>query len=467
MLRRKRRAICRRYHRPVNSRTWAAEYAGLAGVERREDAWDVVLVVAIFAGMGALAYAAVATPLLQPLLDSAARQEWGRLTVRPMVIWVAMGTGLMLVRTVLWVRYKPFAAAALDEAPRLTVVIPAYNEGAMVEQAIVSVASALYPVDRLEIIAVDDGSTDDTWTHMRRAARRFPGRVTTLRLEKNGGKRAALAEAFRRARGEIVVTIDSDSVIEPGTLLAVAGPFRDRRVGAVAGKVAVHNRRSSLIPKMLHVRFVLSFDFLRSAQSIFRTVYCCPGALAAYRSAVVREVLEAWERQTFLGVPCTYGEDRALTNLILGAGYDSVYQRTAIVHTLVPETYRQLCKMYLRWDRSYIREEFRFARVVWRRPPLWRAFALYETTVTNLRFPVAYLSIALMIQHAMQDPMSIVRMLVAIMIVSTVYVLYYLRSERSWDFVYGILYAYFSFFALTWIFPYAAFTLRARGWLTR
>lgn len=435
--------------------------------ERENDRWDALLIALIFAGMGALAYAAVATPLLQPLLESAAREEWARLTVRPMVIWVTMGIGLMVMRTLLWLRYRPFAAVAPEEAQYLTVVIPAYNEGAMVEQTIASVAAARYPAERLEIIAVDDGSTDDTWTYIERAARRFPGRVVSIRLAKNLGKRGALAAAFRRARGEIVVTIDSDSVIEPATLLAIAGPFRDPRVGAVAGKVAVHNRRASVIPRMLHVRFVLSFDFLRSAQSVFRTVYCCPGALAGYRLAVVREVLEAWERQTFLGVPCTYGEDRALTNLILGAGYDSVYQRTAVVHTLVPETYRKLCKMYLRWDRSYIREEFRFARIVWRRPALWRAFALYETTVTNLRFPVAYLSIALMVMHALEDPTSILRMLLAIMIVSTLYVLYYLRSERSWDFVFGILYAYFSFFALTWIFPYAALTVRARGWLTR
>ena len=441
--------------------------AAVLAPERENDLWDLLLIVAIFAGMGALAYAAVATPLLQPLLESAAREEWSRLTVRPMVIWVTMGIGLMIVRTLFWVRYQPFAAATMEDAPSLTVIIPAYNEGAMVEQAIASIAAALYPAERLEIIAVDDGSTDDTWTYMRRAARRFPGRVSTVKLDANRGKRGALAEAFRRARGEIVVTIDSDSLIEPGTLLAVAGPFRDARIGAVAGKVAVYNRRASVIPRMLHVRFVLSFDFLRSAQSIFRTVYCCPGALAAYRMPVVREVLERWERQTFLGVPCTYGEDRALTNLILGAGYDSVYQRTAIVHTVVPETYRKLCKMYLRWDRSYIREEFRFARIVWTRPPLWRAFALYETTVTNLRFPVAYLSIALMVVHALEDPTAILRMLLAIMVVSTVYVLYYLRSERSWDFVFGILYAYFSFFALTWIFPYAALTLRARGWLTR
>jgi len=417
--------------------------------------------------MGLLTWAAIATPVLRPLFDIAEREHWSALWVRPTVIWVTMGLLLMFVRTVFWVRYRSFAPAIAEEAPLITVVIPAYNEGAMVETAIASVAMAHYPAGRLQIIAVDDGSGDDTWSHIRHAALRFPDLVTTVRLPENRGKRAALAAGFRLATGEILVTVDSDSEIERGTLLALAGPFRDPRIGAVAGKVAVRNRKQGLIPRMLHVRFVLSFDFLRSAQSMFRTVYCCPGALAAYRTSVVLEVLPAWEQQRFLGSECTYGEDRALTNAILERGYDTVYQRSAIVHTIVPETYGKLCRMYLRWDRSYIREELRFARIVWRRPPLWRICALYESTVTNLRFPVAYMSIGLWMVHAVEDPRAILRMLLAIMIVSVVYVLYYLRSERSWDVVFGVLYAYFSFFALTWIFPYAALTLRARGWLTR
>jgi hyaluronan synthase len=123
--------------------------------------------------------------------------------------------------------------------------------------------------------------------------------------------------------------------------------------------------------------------------------------------------------------------------------------------------------MFLRWDRSYIREEFRYARIVWSRPFWSRVLSLYESSITNLRYPVGYASIVLWAMNAIKDPGTIVRMLLAIMVVSLVYVLYYLRSERSWDFVFGILYAYFSFFALTWIFPYAVLTLRARGWLTR
>ncbi len=453
----------------MNSRTESTTFETVAETMRppQGDGWDYLVIAGIFASMFALAWAALATPLLQPLVDVARRQHWTMLWVRPTVIWITMGMLLLFLRTVLWLLYRPFAAVRAEEAPPLTVIIPAYNEGKRVEHAIASVAAAHYPHGRLQIIAVDDGSTDDTWHHIKSAALRLSGLVTAIRLPANLGKRGALAEGFRRATGEIIVTVDSDSVIERGALLTIAGPFRDRRVGAVAGKVAVHNRRAGLIPRMLHVRFILSFDYLRSAQSVFRTVYCCPGALAAYRASVVRQVLPAWERQQFLGAACTYGEDRALTNDILARGYDTVYQRSAVVHTIVPETYAKLCRMFLRWDRSYIREEFRFARIVWKRPLFSRVLALYESTITNLRYPVAYGSIALWTVNALTDPAALVRMLLAIMVVSLVYVLYYLRSERSWNFVFGILYAYFSFFALTWIFPYAALTVRARGWLTR
>jgi hyaluronan synthase len=433
----------------------------------RGDLWDRLLIAAIFAGIVGLAWIAFRSSLFDPILSMARRGEWGALMLRPTVLWLAMGFTLVVMRTALWLWYSPAAPTSDEEARSLSVIIPAYNEGAMVEKSIESAAAADYPHDRLQIIVIDDGSRDDTWKYILRAAARHPALVTPVRLERNLGKRGALAEGFRRARGEVFVTMDSDSVIERGALRALAGPLRDARVGAVAGKVVALNRRAGLLPRMLHVRFVLAFDFLRSAQSVFRTVYCCPGALAAYRASAVRDVLEQWEQQRFLGAPCTYGEDRALTNDLFAAGYDAVYQRSAVVHTLVPESYARLCKMFLRWDRSFIREEIRFSRIVWRRPLRYRLAALFETTVTNLRYPVGYVSIGLWIAYLLKDPATVVRMLLAIGAVSTVYTLYYLRSERSWDFFYGVLYAYFSFFALTWIFPCAALTLRARGWLTR
>ncbi len=429
---------------------------------------DLLLRLAIVVFLAMLIFLAFDGRIYKPLLQAADNREWAEALLRPSVFWLLMGTVMLGFRTVLWFGYRPFAAVTAEDAPALTVIIPAYNEGAMVGQTIDSVARADYPRDRLEILVVDDGSRDDTWTHIEAAAGRHPQVVTAIRFPHNRGKRAALEEGFRRGRGEIAVTIDSDSVIEPQTLLAIAGPFRHARVGAVAGKVAVYNRRQGLLPHMLHVRFILSFDMLRAAQSTYGTVYCCPGALSAYRLSVIRNVLDRWSKQTFLGVPCTYGEDRALTNFVLLEGYDTVYQQSAVVHTLVPTTYVKLSRMFLRWERSYLREEYTFLKtVVWRRP--WRArwIAFLESMMTNLRYPVIYASLGLLAVLVMKEPATLLRLLTAMGIMATFYMLYYLRSERSTSFVYGVLYAYFSFFTLFWIPLYAMLTLKARSWMTR
>ncbi len=429
--------------------------------------WQWLLRLLIVIGLLIIFYGSITGSVFQPLFRSAGHTHWACKLIRPSILWAAMGMTLLCFRTFLWFRYRPADPVDPDSAPLLTVVIPAYNEGPMIEKSIDSVAAAEYPSDRLEIIVIDDGSTDDTWKYIQAAASRYPRLLTPIRFPQNRGKRAALETGFRRAFGEIVVTIDSDSVIERQTLLSIVGPFRNPSIGAVAGKVLVYNRDKGIIPRMLHVRFVLSFDFLRAAQSTYGTVYCCPGALSAYRTSVVRNVLDAWMTQTFLGEQCTYGEDRALTNFILAEGYDTVYQRTAVVHTMVPRTYAKLARMYLRWDRSYFKEEVRFAGILWKRPLLARVISFTDFLITNLRYPVNYLVLALFVMISIHDPRAILRLFSAIGLISSLHTLYYLHSERSWDFVYGIFYAYFAFFTLFWIFPTAVLTLRSRSWMTR
>lgn len=430
------------------------------------DRWAWLLYAAILSGFGVVVYFNLHL-YLRPLVHMASEHRRAQLVVYPGMLWISMGALLFVFRTIVWIAYRPARPVSRDGAPSLSVVIPAYNEGEMVLTSILSVVEADYPRDRLEIIVIDDGSRDDTWRYIDAAARRYPGLVTPLRHERNRGKREALALGFARARGEIIVTLDSDSAIERGALRAIAGPFRDPRVGAVAGKVEVYNRRAGLIPRMLHVRFILSFDLMRAVESVFGNVYCCPGALTGLRANAVKGVIERWRAQRFLGSPCTFGEDRALTNFLFEEGYDTVYQRNAVVRTMAPATYAKLCKMFIRWDRSYVREEIRFARILWRRPWRARLMTLCDRLITNLRYPIYYSSLVLFVSMAVQQPAIILRMLSVMGFVSLVNMLYFLRSERSFDFVYGVLYAYFAFFALFWIFPYAFVTVRARSWLTR
>lgn len=431
-----------------------------------ERLWNLTIYALLTVGIAAIAYFQFHA-IVPRVLAVAAGRNGVKFPIYAGVLWTASGFLLIVLRTVLWIAYRPVSAASREQAPSLTVIIPAYNEGPMVLKSIESVIHADYPPDRLEILVVDDGSRDDTWDHILEAARRYPGRVTALRHERNRGKREALALGFSRASGEIFVTIDSDSVIEPGALLALAGPFRDSRVGAVAGKVMVYNRAHGVIPRMLHVRFIVQFDMLRAGESVYRNVYCCPGALAAYRAEAVRRVLERWRRQAFLGSRCTFGEDRAMTNFLLDEGYDALYQRTAVVHTVMPQAYGKLCRMLLRWDRSYVREEIRFARIVWKRPWPTRALALFDRFITNAALPVSWSSLGVLPIVVVVDPELIGLILSVMGALSVFQVLYYLRSERSLDFLYGVLYAYFSSIALIWIFPYAVATVRARGWLTR
>lgn len=206
----------------------------------------------------------------------------------------------------------------------------------------------------------------------------------------------------------------------------------------------------------------------RAAESSYGTVYCCPGALTAYRLSAVREVFPKWINQQFLGVTCTFGEDRALTNDLLAAGFDAVYQSSATVHTVVPSRYAKLCKMFLRWNRSYVREELRLMRIVWSRPPASRVLTLYDRFVSNLQFPVGYIGLAILITTVIANPAMIPRYLASMGFVSVLTSIYALRSESSaLSVAYGVLFSFFSTFAMSWILPYAFLTVRARSWLTR
>lgn len=382
----------------------------------------------------------------------------------------AAALGLVVWQIHLATRYRPIVPLDPASLPSITVVVPAYNEGAQVVRTLVSLARSRYPIDRVQIIAVDDGSQDDTWAWMSRAARRLGGRIELMRLEDNRGKRHALAAGFARARGEIVTTVDSDSEVHPNTLASLAAPFLAHpRVGAVAGNIRVLDRQSGLIARILDAAFTYSFELIRAGQSVYGAVLCTPGAASAYRTDLIREVLVEWQDQRFMGKPANIGEDRALTNLILCRGFDVVFQSTAIVETTVPSTYGGLSRMLLRWARSNFREtitlcgfvftSFRDDRLAGAR--VFAVSGVLDLVMGSLAFAAVLMSLVLAPIHTLG--LLVLGASISAILPSVAYRI--LRGKggaaSTW------LNAMASLFVLSWITPWALLTPHKNGWLTR
>lgn len=370
----------------------------------------------------------------------------------------------------LYLRYKVIKPVPDEKLPLCTVIVPAYNEGELVYKTLVSLVESDYPAEKIQIISIDDGSQDDTWQWMQKAKQELGNRVSIYQQPENRGKRHALYRGFNLATGDVFITVDSDSIVKKDTLRLMASPFIvDENCGAVAGNVRVLNSEEALIPRMLNVSFAFSFEFIRSAQSKLGSVLCTPGALSAYRKEAVFNCREAWISQTFMGEISKIGEDRAMTNLILKQGYKVLFQRDAYVYTNIPERYKNLYKMFIRWERSNVRENIAMSKFAFGD---FRKGSKSGTRILLLnqwlKMTMAYPGVLLMLFFICTYPLLFLSStLVSILIFSSIQAIFYAKnhsiSESFWAYPYSIFYA----FTLFWITPYAIATAGRSGWLTR
>lgn len=390
--------------------------------------------------------------------------------------WTALVYGsicycAMVWRIVLWRRYKPMEGIADADLPYISVIIPAYNEGPLVRQSILSTAANNYPPEKMEIIAIDDGSTDDTWQHILSAAEEVDPRirVSTYKQPKNMGKREGLYLGFKKGRGEVFVTTDSDSILHPDALRNGVIPIvRNRTIANVAGCVEVLNTRQSVITRFLKCSFNLSFKFVRAYQSEFLGVFCTPGALSFFRADVVRNVMDEWVTQKFLGQPCTIGEDRALTNLILREGWMTSYQGNSTVYSEMPATYEGLCKMLLRWGRSNVRETIVMLPWMFKnfRNQYLRTFQFNMTlTIISLFLPPfmifnSWLMLLTNSGYAMHQ-------LGIVMIYAATSAIIYYYNEKDSEWIWLFVYEFFWTICLSWIIPWSVLTMKNTSWMTR
>ena len=371
----------------------------------------------------------------------------------------------LLVTTYVLARFSlaPFYRPTPDTGhrPSCSIVIPAFNEEACIEATIDACFSADYPRDKIEVVVVDDGSSDATWERMLAARERYPS-LLCVQFSQNRGKRAAMAEGIRRSSGEICVFIDSDSVIESDGLAHIMADFRDPRVGASVGSADVMNKAQNRMTKMQQVRYFVAFRVVKGSESVFGAVTCASGCFSAYRRSALLDVLERWENQRFLGRPATYGDDRALTNYIL-RNHRVTYQSLARSHTLAPDTLKGFLIQQVRWRKSWLRESLHVVRFIWRKHPVASVLTYLGVLFPWVAPVVAFRSLY---WHSLMvgDPWFY---LMGAYVMALLYSLYYAVSRKSPLWHHGITFIVIYMAFLVWLTYYALLTLRDTSWGTR
>jgi hyaluronan synthase len=360
--------------------------------------------------------------------------------------------------------YRRTKDAGLE--PHVAIVMPGFNEQDAIADSLRSLLALDYPAAKLEIVAVNDGSTDGTLAAMRAVAADAGGRVQVIDLGTNQGKRAAMAAGIRATEADIVAFVDSDSVLEPDAMRKLVQSFADEKVGAVCGHADVLNVRENWLTRMQAVRYFVAFRVVKAAESIFNAVTCCSGCFSAYRREAIMPHLDWWEHQTFLGKPSTFGDDRSLTNCVL-RDWKVRYEAQAVSHTLVPTTFKQFMTQQLRWKRSWTRESLIVGSFIWRKNPI-AAASVYVGMILPLIAPVVAVHAVLYMPLVSGAGMPLVY-LIGVYAMALAYGLYYAAWKPRYDglWIYGVVFCFFYLFFLLWQTYWAIATARSASWGTR
>ncbi|MBX3187547.1 MAG: glycosyltransferase [Labilithrix sp.] len=237
--------------------------------------------------------------------------------------------------------------------PTVTVVVPLFNEGKQIYDTIQSLLALEYPEDKLSVIVVDDCSTDDSWQWARKAAAESP-RVTAIQNPRNMGKRRGINHAVRKAQSEIIVSVDSDVIVDKRAVRELVRRFTSENVAAVGGRVHVLNANENWLTRMQAIKYWFGYEYLKNLEKAFKSVMCLSGCLTAYRRHVLIELEPILENRRLFGVEIKYGEDRFLTRQIIKAGYQTVGTLAAVCWTVAPKTLGGYFNQQLRWRRSNV-----------------------------------------------------------------------------------------------------------------
>ena len=261
---------------------------------------------------------------------------------RIILLWsmtIAFWSTMLFVPMAVLSKYREDIQSDVKSYPRISVIIPAYNEEKVIANTIEALLETKYP--NKEIIFVDDGSKDNTLS----IATRYKDQIKVLHKE-NGGKATAINYGVQYSTGEIIVIVDADTIIGRHSLKEIVKGFEvNENVAAVAGNIKVRNRMN-LITKCQALEYITGIQIVRRAFDVFGSITIVPGALGAFKKSYLVEA-GAYGKDTIV-------EDFDQTIKLLKAGLVTQGSSKATAYTEAPNTLRDFVAQRKRWYRGNI-----------------------------------------------------------------------------------------------------------------
>lgn len=406
----------------------------------------------------------------------------------------------ILYLTVGWFFYKNPATGEIGN-DLVSVIVPVYNQKAMIEMVIDAIYASTY--ENLEVIAVNDGSKDGSKEILDRLAEKYPS--LKVMHKENEGKRKAVAIAFYQAKGDFLVLVDSDSIIEKNAIAEIMKTFNGNpSVGGVVGFAKVWNAQKNILTKCQDVWYDYSFNIRKACESVFGLVMCCSGCLAGYRREAIEDYVPYWVRSTIHD-----SEDRELTSYIVASkwgkkelpklyahlspyahelmkamtsfddaedrgltaqsllNWKAVYAASAIVYTDVPEKLKGFLRQQQRWKKGTTRVNFFVSTFFWRRNPIM-AIIFYLDFMMAFITPFIIVTVFAyepFLHHSLWIPLSYLAGMQAIAIAHGLD--YRFRDTNAKNWKYKPLMNVITAFVTSWLIFPALWNYKKNQWLTR
>lgn len=383
----------------------------------------------------------------------------GKYLVWSFTLYGAFTVGHLLIQywLALRSRYDPLRTDA-QYRPTVTVLVPVYNEPPhLLRQCLASLTAQTYPI---QVFVANDGDDDET----RHVFDEFARRGWRYTQDGHQGKRAAMKRGFDEIETELVIPIDSDTILAPDAVEQLIQPLADSTVGCATGNITVLNSHYNWLTWLTDLRYWLAFNFERAAQGYLGVMSCVSGPLGVYRMSIIRRIKDEWATQTFMGNVCTYGDDRHLTNLVLSLGFRAVYVMQARAKTQAPEKFWNWLLQQLRWSRSFYREYL----LNWKwfhKHNAWLAFDMTYQAVFPFMLTVNI--IVLLLTTAIYEPVYLLYWLVVVLVfgfIRAIYAVIFTKRIEFFGFTFYSLLYVVCLLPLKWI---AVATLDDTGWGTR